>query len=133
MNKVDLARIPNEDLVIVYLGCWGRVGHYYWVNGRDRGALDSPKNCPWRQLDSKKMIDSDIQGEAYIHHKDGWTALAIGDRSVDSRPNSRAVFAVNVPDLDAEEVEFLARKFKMYSHIFDRIGKIKVTKEFNDV
>jgi hypothetical protein len=32
------------------------------------------------------------EGVAQLHHKDGWTALAFWDRSVDSRPGSHSTF-----------------------------------------
>lgn len=86
---------------IYYFGCVDRAGHYLftprgevdyarirstpWPGGVD-GVL-CPAAHPWR--------DNQPEGVAKLHHKDGWTALAFWDRSVDRRPNSNSVFLVD--------------------------------------
>lgn len=49
---------------------------------------------PWGDsIDGRAMYPSNgRQGHAALHHKDGWTALCINDRSVDSRPGSHSAF-----------------------------------------
>lgn len=49
------------------------------------------------------------QGKAAIHHKDGWTALAIHDFTVDSRPNSNSVFLFK-DALDFQGIVLAARE-----------------------
>jgi hypothetical protein len=77
----------------IFCGCWGGLGHYYWTPGL-RGGHMHPAGLPWRSLDSKTLMAADTrQGAARCTIKDGWTALAIHDYTVDRRPGSRAVFA----------------------------------------
>lgn len=86
---------------MVYFGPWERAGHFlhdesgFRLDSRELNAL------PWKEWD----IDGKLQpgcfphprdgrwehsgpeneGEALLHHKDGWTALSFWDRSVDTR------------------------------------------------
>lgn len=47
---------------------------------------------------------------AAVHHKDGWSAIAFWDNSVDNRPGSNSVFMVDVPDLSFREICLLAEE-----------------------
>jgi len=92
---------PNE---VYYFGCIDDAGHYFWVPpgaslyGRQRPAI------PWQDgdLDAKLapgyigpyQSGPQIEGRAKVHHKNGWTAVAFWDRSVDSRGGSNSVFIV---------------------------------------
>jgi hypothetical protein len=114
-------------MTVVFLGCKRHVGHHYYINNKPHVDLRAPKGCPWPLLDSKEMSDPyGFQGEAWLHHKGFWTALGICDRSVDSRPNSRSVFAVDTPLLSVEGVLQLVRLY--HGNILNRIGPIKLTK-----
>lgn len=85
-----------------YFGCIERPGHFLWgENGRHLyGNERLTTECPW----GEDEVDGDLtphrqgckkgpycgcgmmpEGEAVIHHKDGWTALSFWDRSVDKR------------------------------------------------
>jgi hypothetical protein len=50
-----------------------------------------------------------VEGEAHTFYKDGWTALAFPDRSVDTRPGSWSVFCLPAT-LDGPTALLLARK-----------------------
>ena len=86
---------------IYYFGCIGDSGHYLWRNDYNRG-LDFDVT-PWgTDIDTGLCPPGNQpQGLAALHHKDGWTALAFWDRSVDKRPGSNSVFLANrVVDFD---------------------------------
>lgn len=89
-----------------FFGCWGEPGHLFWASGR-RGLRSAgfrpPPTVPWRQVDCKltppthhlRHLDVDRrepQSVALLHHKAGWTALAMHDRTGDSRGASNSVF-----------------------------------------
>ena len=116
---------PPSGLMVVYLGCVDSVGHTYLVNCKNWPHLIPPDKCPWRQLDSKKSVpESREHGFALIRYKDGWTCLGINDNSVDTRPGSMSVFAVNMRDLGLNQILFCARSFPRYERILNRIGPI---------
>jgi hypothetical protein len=113
----------------VYMGCISnRVGHFYMVNGK-KSFFDHPelKTMPWDHLDSKDLISSEpgmSQGTAWLHHKEGWSALGIVDNSVDKRPGSRAVFAIDKPNMEAIEIVYAMAN--LYERIVIRIGPVTV-------
>jgi hypothetical protein len=87
---------------IYYFGCVGEVGHGFY--GGAKGTwLDNPS--PWPRVDGAltpgrrdsrgRLEGKGKQGEASLHHLGGWTALAIHDFSVDSRPGSNSVFLIH--------------------------------------
>lgn len=88
-----------------YFGPWDRAGHYFFD---ERGcSIDedctpgfpfghsSPKQimvdgrlqpgCPDPNDRLHRRTRAEIEGEALLHHLQGWTALCFWDRSVDSR------------------------------------------------
>lgn len=87
---------------VLYFGCWGRVGHHLWTPQREmlryHDRLPSDRT-PWDgQLDGGLPPRPDgphseaPNGQAALHQKDGWTALAFWDNSVDTRGNSHSTF-----------------------------------------
>jgi hypothetical protein len=74
-----------------YFGRWKQDGHYLWSND---GHYFSRTEIPWTlaELDGSLQPRPEIVGHARLHHRMGWTALAIWDRSGDSRPGSTSVF-----------------------------------------
>ncbi len=78
---------------VYHFGCLGVVGHYMTApGGRSEDSLT--RSNPWGlQIDGYLCPqDSQVEGRACLHHKDGWTAIAFWDRSVDSRPMSNSAF-----------------------------------------
>jgi hypothetical protein len=85
-----------------YFGCWNRTGHYLfnpdgsfvgnaarigpWGNEMDGGLCPNPGSA------TGFPTGPQVEGDALVHHRDGWTALAFWDRSVDARTNSCSVF-----------------------------------------
>lgn len=82
-----------------YFGPWDKPGHYLF-DERGRWQIDHPQGFPWsawsgidgclqpgcRQVrDRWEHSGPQNEGQALLHHKDGWTALSFWDRSVDRR------------------------------------------------
>lgn len=91
-----------------YFGCYDLAGHYLYAAKRYEGEpihqrIRYHENNPWgAEVDGGLCPGgkdhrtaegmNQAEGRALIHHKDGWTALAFWDRSMDHRPNSCSVF-----------------------------------------
>ncbi len=102
--------------IMLYFGPWDRAGHYFhWENGCSAqpfrvaarlGGRGIPESFPWQdwEVDGKlqpghipsksqyQRSRPEIEGEAHLHHKNGWTALAFWDRSVDHRGASNSTY-----------------------------------------
>lgn len=83
-----------------YFGCWQQVGHAFFAPGM---LTVSPRDVaiPWDSygIDGKlcppgrgRGAANQQEGVAALHHKDGWTALAFWDRTVDTRGGSNSAF-----------------------------------------
>jgi hypothetical protein len=106
---------------VLYFGCHRESGHYFWKPGmRDRDCYP-PQPLPWQHVDMalcpgvtdpehphRNRTRPEVQGEAALHHKDGWTALAFWNRSVDTRPASNSAFIAE-GEHDFETMMQLAR------------------------
>jgi hypothetical protein len=86
---------------VFYFGCWDAIGHFLWTPYRHSvpmvetpwgNAVDGGL-CPGKRDRRGEVAHEDQrEGHAALHHRDGWTALAFWDRSVDTRPNSNSAF-----------------------------------------
>jgi hypothetical protein len=84
-----------------YFGCWGHMGHFLYDVKGSKISLEET-NLPWKseELDGrlcpgysrKPQQQLQFEGEAIVHYRDGWTALAFWDRSFDTRYGSNSVF-----------------------------------------
>lgn len=93
-----------------YFGPWDKAGHYVFD---ERGRhVPHTEECqiPWGHEGQNVGIDGvlqpgcvagksqytrscpEVEGEALLHHKDGWTALSFWDRSVDRRPACNSTY-----------------------------------------
>lgn len=87
---------------VLYHGNWskGSPGHHTWTRyGQRSGHIE--ERLPWKDLyklpPASRVMDTHVespQGHAAVHFKDGWTALAFWDRSVDNRGNCMSCFLV---------------------------------------
>lgn len=102
---------------IIYFGCIEQSGHYWFSKLRNRWDLRS--NCtPWgNQIDGGLAKTGFEEGIVFHFQKDGWTAIDFCDCSVDSRPGSHSVFAIN--EL-ITEAELLAAAREQWPEIFAR-------------
>lgn len=94
---------------VYYFGCWEQSGHYWRAPGGFKGGREIEAQLPeplrgngmGGGMDSKwcpgsapgaphKKTRAEVEGEAALHHVDGWTILAWWDRSVDHRGASNS-------------------------------------------
>lgn len=94
-ERQGLQGAPGSKPVMFYYGPWDRPGHFLFD---EAGSKVGHNHLPWGY-----SIDGALQpgcyldrcrwdhrgpqneGEALLHHKEGWTALCFWDRSVDER------------------------------------------------
>src|SRR5512139_4021755 len=111
-----------------YFGCWEHMGHFlYDVTGRR--TTPEQLNLPWRaeEFDGRlcpgwsrdRQLSLEEEGEALVHHRDGWTALGFWDRSLDKRYNSVSVFFL--PGLMAYD-EVLMEAKRIFPKIWKRFS-----------
>lgn len=113
-----------------FFGCInGRSGHYLWrPSGVRYESIRHQGVLPWTDIDAAlcpgkrplrsrlyAVVDNyvengeQVEGWAALHHRDGWTALAWWDRSVDPRYGSNAaLFAPG--NLTADQVLAVGRE-----------------------
>jgi hypothetical protein len=93
--------VPPEVATVeaYYFGCQRTAGHHWWRPNRTDTAYDVRKIvganvgdhidggfCPGAvRGDVWKRTRPETEGEAALHHVDGWTVLSFWDRSVDAR------------------------------------------------
>lgn len=120
----DMTTTPKKPQVY-YFGCWGD-GHFLWTPEQDSVRISRMKNeTPfgddidgYLQGGSAICTGNGIPSNAQLHHKDGWTALAFWDRTVDTRPGSCSVFlAEGVHDVEA--IKEIARS--NFPEVWDRL------------
>lgn len=113
-------------MTVYYFGCIGRTGHYMFSSPMPV-ALEEGRACssftrtnPWgTQIDGGLCPGGrEIQGQALIHYKAGWTALSFWDRSVDARGNSNSNFLAH-GTLTFEEILRLAKE--RFPEVFARL------------
>ena len=105
-----------------YFGCIGQVGHHLW----DENLHTVPrwsKSTPWGvELDSSlcPTDEGQVQGQALIHHRDSWTALAFWDRSIDHRGGSNSVFVTSGVSYSFDEMLEMAKE--KFPQVLKRYG-----------
>lgn len=78
---------------VYYFGCWGGIGHHLWTTRGNFAEVCHSWGSNEYGLDGRLTpTDTKHEGVARLVHKDGWTALAFWDRSVDRRGGSNSVF-----------------------------------------
>lgn len=119
------------DPKMFYFGPWDQAGHYlYYEDGRSvRHEVE--KLLPWGHVGQEIGIDGvlqpgcakdrwghwrhrdspQIEGEALIHHLNGWTALSFWDRSVDKRGACNSNYFAEGTFTFEEMVEMASRRF----------------------
>lgn len=102
----------------LYFGCWGGPGHFLVApNGRHASCpawqefeLDA-KLCPGYVGAYTTPNSAQVEGAAALYHKDGWTALAFWDRSVDTRGGCNSVLLLRGTHFGAEVVRLAQEAF----------------------
>jgi len=107
---------------IYFFGCWGRTGHYLYQPGGTSliiTALDMPWGyeidgglCPGKRRGPKayQLPETQIEGQASLTKKDGWTALSFWDRSMDHRMNCNSNFIAK-GYFSFDEIMMLAKQY----------------------
>ena len=93
---------------VLYFGCMGRAGHFLF----DHDGQRPYGSTPWGYDLDGGLLDSskpEVEGVVQFHQKDGWTAIAFWDRSVDSRYASNSAFLV-AESVSAETLLAMARE-----------------------
>lgn len=122
-----------SGLRAIYFGCsrgvWGHreAGHcFHGPDGRSLSTRDTERAQPFGMPDGKYAPrlpgyrDREApQGQAALHHKDGWTLLAFWDRTGDSRGNSNSNFIFDA-ELAFDEAVAAAREH--FGELFERFN-----------
>lgn len=118
---------------MVYFGPWDHSGHQFFYETGAKVYSEERKQLPWqaheidgvlqpgcpRPDDRLQRYGPRIEGEALLHHKDGWTALAFWDSSVDTRPGCTSTYIANGIFTFDEMVKLSSTRFA------DRWNKMK--------
>jgi hypothetical protein len=102
---------------VYYFGCVGSVGHYMHSNApsltlEERRAVSLfTRTNPWGF-----SIDGGFKG---LQHKDGWTALAMDDFTIDDRPGSNSVF---LAEGEFDEPQMIKLAYQHFPAVAKRIG-----------
>lgn len=92
---------------LFYFGPYKEPGHFLFLPGGARASREDEALLPWAWIDGvlqqnckiKFMrwatVGQENQGEALLHHRDGWTALSFWDRSVDRRGACNSNFFID--------------------------------------
>jgi hypothetical protein len=110
----------------LYFGCIGGLGHRVHTPGGKQISESNLDNCPWSIGEMELLPPKGIsqrQFEASYHTKNGWSAIAYWDRTVDPRMNSKSVFMVEGEFNFEQVVEIMCRKFPGVIH---RTGTIPI-------
>lgn len=90
---------------MLYFGCWApnTAGHYfYWPGGRR--ASSEVQELPWMlkevdgglcpqiEIEPGRFMRDEPQSLAAMHYRDGWTSLALWDRTADKRGGANSAF-----------------------------------------
>jgi hypothetical protein len=114
----------DDEEKAFYFGCLHGVGHGFYLPDGSSATYKKGPPTPWGyDVESLPPKSSGQQGAAAVHHKDGWTALAVHDYTVDSRPGSKSVFCF-AADLALDELLFSVGEF--FDAIQQRVGEITV-------
>ena len=85
--------------------------HLYYPSGTAASYFAWP--IPWspREVDGALCERPEVIGKRWLHHRDGWTALAQWDRSGDDRPGSNTVFFFRGTYTEAEAIALAEKHF----------------------
>ena len=103
---------------IYYYGCNGESGHFLWQPNQITTKRPQDSGLPWKHIDMDLCPQTTPQqGIAKMHQKEGWTAMAFWDKSIDSRTGSNSVFFYE----DLLYFDEMIREFKEhFPEIFNR-------------
>lgn len=114
-----------------YFGPWDSPGHYVCDENGYSVAREVERILPWghreenqHHLDcclqpgcykdrdgSIEHLGPQIEGQAVLHHLNGWTAIGFWDRTIDTRPNSNSAYMAEGTFTFDEMVEMAKTRF----------------------
>jgi hypothetical protein len=109
---------------VYYFGCFDDVGHH--LHDSDGCTISDRNATPWSwpEVDGSLAPEGEqFQSLALLHKKEGWTAIAFWDRTLDTRGNSNSAFFAE-GDFTFEEMLELAKKY--FPAQVKRIGTIRL-------
>jgi len=94
--------------MMLYFGCWpttwgGMLGHYMWLPNRTQAYnsfledMGLPIQLYPNHIDGALCPKGPVEGACRIVDIQGWSVLALQDRSGDSRPGSNSAFILRDP------------------------------------
>jgi hypothetical protein len=116
--------VRKKEMKIFYFGCIDQAGHYLWAPGpRSAYRAETPWGPHGWGLDGTLHPKGQGEGVAALVRKDGWTAIAFIDYSIDSRPGSNSVF---LAEGNFTFAEMLQHAHNYFPSVMDRFG-FKIT------
>lgn len=103
-----------------YFGPWDQAGHHMRAESHPPRDLEESRAIshftrtnPWGvKIDGGLCPPQSFgEGRARLHHKDGWTAVAFWDRTVDTRPGSNSAYLAEGTFTFEEMVEMAKTRF----------------------
>lgn len=106
---------------VYFFGQYGSAGHYLHYKGKKRTIDEQPwgDHIDGGPLKQYRIPDDPKAREWCCDRKDGWTLIAIWDRSGDSRPGSHSTFIIEA-DIPSQDLWTLARA--QWPEVFKRPG-----------
>ena len=96
---------------LYYFGCIESAGHFLWDHNL-QSVRKSNYPFPWENIDGVLCPQiTNENGVVKLHHKEGWTAAAFWDQSVDHRTNSNSVFFAEGIHGVYHMIEFIKKHF----------------------
>lgn len=109
-----------------YYGPYKESGHFFFGEGGRLVLREERQGIPWqeREIDGilqpgcpdpkdrlKRRTRPMVEGEALLHHKNGWTAVSFWDSSVDTRPGCNSTYIAEGDFSFPEMVEMAKERF----------------------
>lgn len=109
-----------------YFGPWGRAGHHYFRENGMHVSYQTERELPWKpgDIDGKlqpgcyelhpgywSVKGKDVEGEALLHKKNGWTAISFWDSSVDKRGRCNSTYIAEGDFTFAQMVQMSSERF----------------------
>lgn len=119
----------SDGVRAFYFGTYERAGHYLWDSNWEGIWPEHPHQgvekiqwgpLPWRNIDGGLCAKGARQGEAALHHRDGWTALAFPNYIDDNRGGSNSAFFF---EATLDFAQALAEARRRFPHVMERIDQ----------
>lgn len=112
----------------IYFGIADGFVHEFLMNGKRLLKFTPQDVCPWTKSDFTSELASpgSPQGTAWLHYKDGWTAVGVSDYTGDSSENSRSIFIIDSEEATIDQV--MAASLWHHQKFVNRVGPLNLVK-----